>query len=80
VRGSVDCQMACDEGCEVGPVHCWNRHRPRHKRDWHAPDECDRRADVAAAAFVYWCRDEPCSECLLAARAGAGQTMVCDRR
>ena len=40
----TDCQMPCDEDCEIGPVHCWNWHRPNHKPDWHDPAECDRTA------------------------------------
>lgn len=37
-----DCQMPCDPDCEIGPVHCWNWHNPRHKPYWHDPAECDR--------------------------------------
>lgn len=37
-----DCQLPCDADCEIGPVHCWNWHRPDHKPDWHDPQECDQ--------------------------------------
>lgn len=40
-EASPDCQMPCDEDCEIGPVHCWNWHRPSHKPDWHDPAKCD---------------------------------------
>jgi hypothetical protein len=40
----ADCQMPCDDDCEIGPVHCWNAHRPNHKPDWHDSVECDERA------------------------------------
>ena len=36
-----DCQIACDEDCECGPVHCIYRHEPNHKRGWHDPEKCD---------------------------------------
>lgn len=45
-----DCRMPCDDDCEIGPVHCWNHHRPRHKADWHDPDVCDEDAADSAAA------------------------------
>lgn len=38
-----DCQVPCDDDCEIGPKHCWNRHRPKHKPGWHNPVECDER-------------------------------------
>lgn len=34
--------MPCDPDCEIGPVHCWNWHNPRHKPYWYDPAECDR--------------------------------------
>jgi hypothetical protein len=37
------CQLPCDPDCELGPVHCWNWHRPAHKPDWHDPAACARR-------------------------------------
>ena len=39
-----NCHMPCDDDCEIGPVHCWNYHRPNHKPDWHDPEACDERA------------------------------------
>ena len=36
-----DCRQPCDADCEIGPVHCWNRHRPNHKPDWHDGAACD---------------------------------------
>lgn len=36
------CRMPCDEDCGIGPVHCWNWHRPNDKPDWHNPAECDK--------------------------------------
>ena len=44
VTPDPDCQMPCDDDCEIAPVHCWNWHRPNHKRDWHDPAGCDERA------------------------------------
>jgi len=45
-----DCQMPCDPDCEIGPVHCWNRHRPDHKPDWHDGAACDAAQDGKNAA------------------------------
>ena len=50
---SAACQMSCDVDCEIGPVHCWNWHRPSHgaeRRGWHDPQACDDA--VAAAGLV----------------------------
>lgn len=38
------CHLPCDPDCEIGPVHCWNWHRPKHKPDWHNPARCDASA------------------------------------
>jgi hypothetical protein len=48
VAGPEDCQMPCDADCEIGPVHCWNWHRPNHKPDWHDPAKCDAPPAMAA--------------------------------
>jgi hypothetical protein len=38
------CVIECDSDCEVGRFHCWNYHRPNHKKDWHDPVQCHARA------------------------------------
>ena len=49
--------MPCDADCEVGPVHCWNWHRPNHKPDWHDPAACDGcpiQARLVAHGTEHW--------------------------
>ncbi len=46
-----DCQMPCDDDCEIAPVHCWNAHRPNHKPDWHDSVECDGTSADAYQGF-----------------------------
>jgi hypothetical protein len=48
------CQLPCDADCEIGPVHCWNYHRPSHKPDWHDPAECDVALTWSAACPCGW--------------------------
>ncbi len=59
-----DCQMACDPDCEIGPVHCWNAHRPGHKPDWHDSAACDRSVRPL---------DEPGDRLALRSQAPQGQ-------
>lgn len=50
-----DCQLPCDADCEIGPVHCWNYHRPNHKPDWHDPAECGQaNEDWVASDGSHW--------------------------